>query len=200
MKHLWKIVAVATVALALWTAPKPAMATSEGAALGVINGLVDGAHTTLSDSGAAPDARFAQLKTLVSGAFAFDAWERFMLGDLAKQFDDAQLSEFRSLMPGYMARLYEKQFGADLSEHPTVQGAEAVKGDVFVNTAFPRNGRRPLPVRFRLRDSGSGPKIIDIGVAGISFLLTRRQEFGSVIQQKGVPALLDFMRAEAAGA
>lgn len=200
MSHFLKIAAAAVLALSLTAAPKTAEATSEVAALGVVNTLVDNAHATLSDGGAAPEARFDRLKTIVDGAFAFDAWEKFMLGDLAKQFDEAQLGEFRSLLPAYMARLYEKQFGADLSEKPTVQGAEAVKGDVFVNTDFPRNGRRPLPVRFRLRDSGAGPQIIDIGVAGISFLLTRRQEFGAVIQQKGVPALLDFMRAEAAGA
>lgn len=197
---IWKLAAAAAVAFSLAAAPKTADATSESAALGVVNTLVDNAHATLSDGGASPPARFGALKSLVSGAFAFDVWEKFMLGDAAKKFSQAELAEFRALLPAYMARLYEKQFGADLSEKPNVQGAEAVKGDVFVNTAFPRNGRRPLPVRFRLRDSGSGPRIIDIGVAGISFLLTRRQEFGSVIQQKGVPSLLAFMREEAGDA
>ena len=43
----------------------------------------------------------------------------------------------------------------------------------------------PLKISWEVRDTGQGPRIVDVKVAGVSLFMTRRSEFNAVIQQSG---------------
>ena len=43
----------------------------------------------------------------------------------------------------------------------------------------------PLKISWDVRDTGQGPRIVDVKVAGVSLFMTRRSEFNAVIQQSG---------------
>ena len=47
------------------------------------------------------------------------------------------------------------------------------------------NGDPPVKVTWRVRKGASGYKIIDVGVEGVSMMLTQREEFASVIERNG---------------
>jgi ABC-type transporter MlaC component len=181
--------------LAALVAAGPAVAgeVEEQAALVVVQTLVGDAHTAMTSSELDQTARDARLKQVVAVAFAFDIWERFLVGD--RNLTPAQLEDFRGLLPGFLAQLYATQFGKGLEGAPTISGTRAVRNDVMVAAAIPRASGKPLPVEYRVRNFGErGSLVIDVMVGGISFLVLKRDEFKGLIDGRGVDGLLEFMR------
>lgn len=159
-------------------------------ALRTTEALLSGAHAAL---GAADGD--AQLKSTISAAFAFDIWERFLIEDRADQFTDAQRATFRELLPGFLAYLYRDQFDRGLSDMPEIGEARPVRRDVLVASRFKRANGKDLPIDWRLREfDNRGAKVIDVMVAGTSFLLLKRDEFKAIIDKGGAEALLSHMR------
>ncbi|HUF87259.1 MAG TPA: ABC transporter substrate-binding protein [Thermohalobaculum sp.] len=181
-------------ALTAW-APAHGGEAADEAARAVVGDLVGEAHAAMAGEAGAndEDARLAELERVIERAFAFDVWERFLLGDHA--FEPEQRARFRALLPGFLARLYAAQFGKGLDDAPRLVGSRAVRGDVLVEARIPRADGPPLPVAYRVRAfEGRGPLVIDVMVAGVSFLMLKRDEFGALIERDGVEGLLAFMR------
>ena len=57
-----------------------------------------------------------------------------------------------------------------------------------------------LKLSWEVRDTGQGPRIVDIKVAGVSLFMTRRSEFNAVIQKSGgqIEPLVAELEARAA--
>lgn len=177
-------------------APARAEKTGEQAARALVETLVADAHAAMTAEAADESARFGALRQAISAAFAFDVWERFLLGrhELAPQ----KRARFRDLLPGYLAHLYAQQFGQGLAAEPEVVGARPVRNDVLVEARIPRAEAEPLPVAYRVRTfEERGPRVIDLMVGGISFLMLKRDEFGALIETEGADALLEFMAERA---
>lgn len=184
------------LALALFV-PDPARAAAPEARA-VAERLVNEAHAALADPAMAEPARNAQLRSVIADTFAFDVWERFILGDRAGQFDQAQLAEFRSLLPGYVANLYRRQFGRGLEAKPEIEDVRQIRRDFLVRARIPRAEGDPLPVDWRIRDfGGRGHLVADVMLGGVSFLVLKRDEFTSILDRQGVEGLLDVMRRNA---
>jgi ABC-type transporter MlaC component len=191
-----RLIAASLFAALISAAPAAAGEAEEQAALAVTRTLVSEAHAAMTASGLDASARFARLKQVISDSFAFDIWERFLVGD--RDLTPAQLNEFRGLLPGFLARLYANQFGKGLEAAPTISGARAVRDDTMVAAAIPRANGKALPVDYRVRAFGErGPLVIDVMVAGISFLVLKRDEFKALIDSRGIDGLLDFMHENA---
>ncbi len=182
--------------LALASAPHRAAAAedAEGAARDVAQSLVGDAHLAMTSPELVDEAARAEaLKAAVSQAFAFDIWERFLVGD--RDLTPQDLATFRDLLPGFLAQLYADQFGKGLEEEPRIDGTRKVRRDVLVSAAIPRADGDPLPVEYRVRDFPErGPLVIDVMVGGISFLVLKRDEFGGLLDEGGPERLLAFMR------
>ncbi len=182
--------------LALASAPHRAAAAedAEGAARDVAQSLVGDAHLAMTSPELVDEAARAEaLKAAVSQAFAFDIWERFLVGD--RDLTPQDLATFRDLLPGFLAQLYADQFGKGLEEEPRIDGTRKVRRDVLVSAAIPRADGDPLPVEYRMRDFPErGPLVIDVMVGGISFLVLKRDEFGGLLDEGGPERLLAFMR------
>ena len=180
-------------ALMLSALAAPAHAADEAAARATAETLVEGAHAALT--GNEGEAALAQLRTTIDEAFAFDIWERFLLGSNADKLSEAEREEFRALLPGFLADLYRKQFGKGLQEKPEIREVTPVRRDLLVRAAIPRADGRTLPVDWRIRDFGErGHLVIDVMVGGTSFLIIKRDEFTALLEQGGPEALLTHMR------
>ena len=135
----------------------------------------------------------AALRSALQNAFDFDIWERFLIEPRADRFTPEQRAQFRELLPGYLAHLYHEQFDRGLAAPPAVGEARPARRDVLVGATFGRANGRDLPVQWRLRETGGRPKVIDVMVGGTSFLLLKRDEFASIIDDRGAEGLLDYM-------
>ena len=187
-----RILALAAIAI---LCALPGAAADREAALATAERLVDGAHGALTAEGPDAGARDARLKETISEAFAFDIWERFLLGDRGAALGPAERAEVRALLPGFLADLYKRQFGKGLEERPEIRDTRPARRDILVRAAIPRAGEDPLPVDWRIRDFGAeGHKVIDVMVGGISFLVLKREEFAALLDRGGPAALLEHMR------
>lgn len=177
--------------------PAHADGVPEQAAIALTRTLAGDAHAAMTAEGLDATARFERVKQAVSAAFAFDVWERFLVGD--RNLADAQRDEFRALLPGFLSRLYADQLGKGMEAAPVIEGARTVRSDVMVSARIPRTASQPLPVEYRVRDfEGRGPLVIDIMVGGVSFLVLKREEFRGILDSKGPEGLLAFIREHAA--
>lgn len=167
-----------------------------GAARAVAERLVDGAHGALADASRPEAERLAALRQTIDAAFAFDVWEKFLLGERAAMLDPAQTTEFRGLLPGFLADLYRKQFGKGLEARPEIREVRPARRDMLVRAAIPRANGGTLPVDWRVRDFGDrGHLVIDVMVGGASFLILKRDEFAAILDRDGAAGLLAHMRA-----
>lgn len=191
-----RALAAATVAALLTATPARADGEAEQAARAVAEALVHDTHGAMTAPDLAGPARFAALRRAISRAFAFDIWERFLVGD--HDLTDDQRETFRALLPGFLANLYAESFGSDLGAEPEITGARTVRRDVLVEARIPRDDAAPLPVDYRIRNFAErGPLVIDVMVGGVSFLVLKREEFRALIERDGVDALLAYMRERA---
>ncbi|MEM9144697.1 MAG: ABC transporter substrate-binding protein [Pseudomonadota bacterium] len=167
---------------------------AETRALATAETLVEGAHGALADPGLSDAARADRLRAAVSSAFAFDIWERFLLGDRGDALSAEQRGEFRARLPGFLAHLYANQFGKGLEDKPEIQEARPARKDTLVRARIPRANGKALPVDWRVRDfEDRGALVIDVMVGGISFLVLKREEFASILDDEGPDGLLSFM-------
>ncbi len=191
-----RLIGASLLALLMAAAPARAGEAEEQAARAVTETLVRDAHGAMAAADLDGPARFARLTGVVARAFAFDIWQRFLVGD--RGLTPAQLDEFRSLLPGFLARLYADRFGNGLDAEPEISGTRSVRRDVMVAAVIPRANGKRLPVEYRVREfADRGPLVIDIMVGGISFLVLKRDEFKAMIDRRGVDGLLAFMRENA---
>ena len=188
MRHVARAIVAALIAVLLVAAP--AEATEEQAAREVAGTLLQESY----DAVAAGDP--AQVEQAVADAFALDIWERFLLAE--HELSEAQRESFRQFLPGYLANLYFQHLGGDLAGAPEITGTRPARGDVLVSATFPRTGGGELPIDYRLRAiEGEGPRVIDIMVGGVSYLLLKRDEFKAIIEAEGVEGLFAHMRENA---
>ena len=190
------LVAACLLAALIVAGPAVSGEADEQAAFAVTETLVRDSHAAMAADNLDEAARNTRLKQVVAAAFAFDIWERFLVGD--RGLTPAQLDEFRGLLPGFLAQLYATQFGKGLEAEPKISGTRAVRNDVMVSAAIPRANGKPLPVEYRVRGFGErGSLVIDVMVGGISFLVLKRDEFKALIDSRGADSLLAFMRENA---
>lgn len=180
------------LALLLLVAP-PAAAADQEAARATAEALVEGAHGALADPGLPEADRDARLREAVSAAFAFDIWERFLLGERAETLSPDQQAAFGEALPGFLAHLYLTQFGKGLAQKPEIGETKPARRDVLVRARIPRDGRDPLPVDWRVREVDGAHKVIDVMVGGVSFLVLKREEFAQILDARGPEGLLAFM-------
>jgi ABC-type transporter MlaC component len=175
---------------ALAVAAPAAAQEKESRALEATQQLLTSAHAALTSSGGD-----AALRQAIDDAFAFDVWERFLIENRADQFTPEQRERFRALLPGYLAYLYHNQFDRGLETPPAVGEAKPARNDVLVSATFKRANGADLPVDWRLRDvEGQGMQVIDVMVGGTSFLLLKRDEFASIVDDRGAEGLLEYMQ------
>ena len=191
-----RFIAASLLAILMAAAPARAGEAAEQAARAVTETLVHDAHAAMAAADLDETTRFARLTGVVARAFAFDIWERFLVGD--RGLSPAQLDEFRGLLPGFLARLYADRFGKGLEAAPEISGTRSVRRDVMVAAAIPRANGKSLPVEYRVREfADRGPLVIDIMVGGISFLVLKRDEFKGLIDSRGIDGLLAYIRENA---
>jgi phospholipid transport system substrate-binding protein len=67
-------------------------------------------------------------------------------------------------------------------------------GDTAVRAEIDRPDKPPLHLVFRLRPSAADYKIVDVSVEGASLIVTKREEFGSVLSKEGLSGVMNRMQ------
>lgn len=161
-----------------------------------IQWLGEQALSTLRSPNVTLEQRETSFRNLMRTGFDIEFIGRFVLGRYWQQSTPEQRADYVQLFGEYLVKTYARRLGGYSGETFTIVSATpAGEQDVLVRTRIDRPGAPPLFCDWRVRVINSQYKIIDVMVEGISMAVTQRQDFGAVVQQGGMPALLTALRA-----
>lgn len=120
---------------------------------------------------------------------------------LARHWDDASMEQRRRFIDAFR-QLVVHNFGAELVDFNLdrlqvlpYRGDPAATNST-VNTLVRRRNGEQIRVKYSLQRAGQGWKVYDVTIAGISYLLSFRDDFREEIEQKGLDELISRLESE----
>lgn len=191
-----------TAGLVLTGLPRLASAQSDGPSA-FIESMAKEAIGILEAGGAATPQGKAQFTAILERGFDLPTIGRFVLGRYWNSATPAQQQEYMQLFERMIVETYSRRFQNYQGQTLVVKGSRAVggSGDTLVMTEVRQKDGPPIQVDWRVRQAGSGYKVVDVIVARVSMSVTQRDEFASVIAQNGgnIDGLLQAMRQRVGG-
>lgn len=162
-----------------------------------IQKLGDETVATFANKALSREQAVEKFRTLLYAGFDVPYIGRWVLGRYWNQATPAEQAEYQKLFERLIVDTYANRFVDYSGQTFKITGTRPEgDADTSVTTQILRQDGPPIAVDWRVRKVGSGYKIIDVAVEGVSMGLTQRQEFASVIQGGGgrVDALLQALR------
>ena len=201
------LVATPGLVLAQATAPRPAAAANVAASTqGSPSKLVLDNSTRVLATIEKRRAEFGRdrnaLRTFINSEFNTmfdrDYAARQVLGRHGRGASDADVKLFADAMADNLMQRYGSSlldFNTQLrvrvkSESPLPRGL-----GVKVASELLRSGGEPIPVDYLMRQSGSGWKVFDVQVEGVSFVQTFRQQFDNELASKSIRQVAADLRS-----
>ena len=190
--RIWKI-CVFALALALGiSAPARAADPAADRIQSFYNTLLD---TMKKGPQLGMQGRFRAMEPAVDATYDLPAMMQFIAGpswpSLAERDRTSLVAAFRRMTIANYAANFQKFGGEQFIVDPKVQQRGP---DRIVQTTLVPVGDKPVPLTYRMRDSGGSWKVIDIFLEGyVSELATRRSDFAATIASGGAPALVARM-------
>ena len=128
-----------------------------------------------------------RFKALLLENFDMPRISGFVLGRYWPTARSQEKEEFQGLLPDYVARSYSKRFASYSGEKVKVtRSRPAGEDNIVVSSQIinPSSGP-PVSAEWWVVRTGDDLRIIDVVVDGVSLVLTLRQEFVAVIEQRG---------------
>jgi phospholipid transport system substrate-binding protein len=98
------------------------------------------------------------------------------------------VAEFRAMLVRTYASAIDAYRGQTLQVLPVRM--KPADTDVTVRNRYLRPGAPPVIIEYQMSKTAQGWKIYDIGVEGVSLVITYRSEFDAVIRQDGIEGLI----------
>lgn len=190
---------ILTLSLFLSFAPAAVVAQVADPARATVQQLNDSLIKVMK-AGGTLQARTAALSPVLDRAFDLPLMTRLAVGPgwtrLTAADQSALVRSFRRMTISQYARNFDSWSGESFTIDPQVQQRG---GDRLVRTTLNVPREAPVAISYRLRQSGSEWKIIDVFYRNsISQIATRRSDFASVLQKGGAASLITHMDAIAA--
>ena len=148
---------------------------------------------------ASPGKLYGLIRSYILPHLDFYSMSQTVLGKhwskASKGEQQAFVVEFRELLIRTYGTALLNYSGKEIQYSPAkVSGKYAV-----VRTKVPSSGGSPVSIDYRLSQRGSGWKVIDIKVGGVSLVSNYRTSFSSKASQIGVGGLVKELKAKNAG-
>jgi phospholipid transport system substrate-binding protein len=142
------------------------------------------------------------LRQFVSGEFTAmfdrDYAARLVLGTHGRGASDADVKLFAdALADSLMSRYGESLLDFNTRLKVRVKSETALPNGrgVRVASEFLRQGGEPVPVDYFMRNTGTGWKVFDVMVEGVSFVQTFRSQFDGPLNRKSIPQVAADLKA-----
>ena len=139
-----------------------------------------------------------RFRDLFNKGFDIPAIGRFVLARNWRRANDAQKQEFVALFEDVIVYTWSRRFseydGQTIDVRGTTPDGET---GTLVDSAIVDSNGESISVQWRLRQRKEGLRIVDVIVEGVSMAITYRQEYASVIRQRGgLNELLALLRQQ----
>jgi len=176
------VLAAAALPFAI-AAPSSAQAADGPAATLIQNTAAQVIELLKTKTGA---ARQAGIQQVLETDFDLSTMGRSALGTHWNQATPDQQQRFLKAAAGSEARAYSERFG-QYGGQTLVIGRVTDRGNgvSIVDSKLNQSNGQPIAIQWEVRDAGSGPRITDVKIEGVSMVMTRRSDFNSYIQNHG---------------
>jgi phospholipid transport system substrate-binding protein len=145
----------------------------------------------LGAPGQAINQRHRKFQNIFDRAMDLDSMARRVLGRHWRNATKPQKEKYVRLFRRYVLGIYAVQLGGFAGEKFTVLRQQSSKPtESLVVARITRQYGAPLNLSFRVRQTKDKLRIVDVTVAGVSLIVTKRSEFDSIIRREGLPGLL----------
>lgn len=192
--------AAAIMALAAWS-PATAAEDFDATAYAFIEALSDEVAEVATDSDIAADERDARIQTMFDERVDIRTIARFILGPHWRTAGDDERDEFTAVFRGLMVNAVAKHAGRFLSAPMEIERVVPVENakrpEALVMCRIKTASGSTMPLAWRVRAGDHGPQVVDIVFNGISLIMTKRDEYQSVLRSNSgdVSALIAQMKA-----
>lgn len=197
---------------AVFVAATPAIALAQGTAQAAASKAGTPSKMVLDNSTrviATLEARRAEftknrsaLRQFISNEFNAmfdrDYAARLVLGAHGRGASDADVKLFAdALADGLMSRYGSSLLDLNTKLKVRVKSETALPNGrgVRVASEFLRQGGEPVPVDYLMRNTGTGWKVFDVMVEGVSFVQTFRTQFDGPLSRKSIPQVAADLKA-----
>jgi phospholipid transport system substrate-binding protein len=144
--------------------------------------------------------RLDKIAPAVAAAFDLPLMAEKSIGRFWKPLSDADRVRWVALFSQLTSANYAANFDKFSGQRFEIAGEEAGQNDTtVVHTKVVNPGDDDVEVNYRLHDTPSGPKVVDVYLKGtVSEVALRRSDYTSVLERDGFDALLASVRAKIA--
>jgi phospholipid transport system substrate-binding protein len=153
----------------------------------------------LNRTGADEPGRIREIAGILEEAVDLETIGRVVLGRHWLRASDHQRRDFIILFRAHTLATLARRFASYTgTERFEVAGSRAVGADdIMVGTRIIYVNYPPLKIAWRVRSGQQRLMIVDVVVEEISFVVTNRAEFASIVERRGMDGLLQDLRARA---
>jgi len=194
---LWLCRCVALVILVAAVSPGAFAAEPQGA--GDAKSFIDGLGAEVLNIIKAPNVseqdRKQKFRQLFNEHFDVPTIGRFVIGRYWNRASTDEQNQYLDVFRNYVAAIYAAQFANYQGERFQTTGARPVgEGESLVKSEIERDSGPPIAVEFRVKGTSGSWKIVDVTVEGVSLVVTKRDEFSSVLAQEGIKGVVARMQ------
>ncbi|MHB1495510.1 MAG: MlaC/ttg2D family ABC transporter substrate-binding protein, partial [Acidithiobacillus sp.] len=129
----------------------------------------------------------------------FTTMSQYVMARYWRQMDPAQQQEFVVLFKDLLVRTYSNSLNHYHGQTVKITGSQQISQNppvAQVNMVIRQNGGGPdVPVIYALLYTNNSWRIYNTYIDGVSMVLNYRQSFGQIAASRGIPALLQDMKA-----
>lgn len=151
---------------------------------------------TITDASLSSAAKQGKLEALFRDNVDIPWVGRFVLGKHWRTATPDQQKKYISNYETFLIKTYTSRFTKYSGQSYKITGTreESTPGEYLLSMqVVQQNGQPPVLLDYKVRRVGTGYKIFDIVVEGVSLLTTQRAEFNSVVNSKGLDFLIDTL-------
>jgi phospholipid transport system substrate-binding protein len=144
----------------------------------------------------AQNQRQQKFEELFGREFDVPTIGRFVIGRYWNRSSPDDQKQYLDTFRKYVAAIYAQQFAHYQGEGFKTSGARPVGDDeTAVKAEIDRPGSPPIAIEFRVKGKSGAFQIVDVAVEGVSLIITKRDEFASVLNQEGIKGVMGRMQA-----
>lgn len=164
-----------------------------------LKSLSEDAFSLLSDPVISETERRERFRLLFNDGFDLPAIGRFVLGSHWDQASGVQRRLFLQLYEDLIVNSYAQRFRDYSGQGFRITDAQEVNPDIQVvssTVVTPTGGT--VPVDWTMRRTDFDYQVVDVAVEGISLGRTQQDEYGSVVERRGIDGLLEVLEQRVA--
>jgi phospholipid transport system substrate-binding protein len=150
----------------------------------------------IQQSGITQTQRQQEFRELFTRNFDVPSIARFVVGRYWSRAAADEQSQYIETFRDYVAAIYAEQFSHYSGEGFKSTGTRSLgEGESVVRSEIDRQGNPPIALEFRVKGAAGSYKITDVTVEGVSLIVTKRDEFSSVLARDGLKGVIGRMQA-----